>query len=129
MSWLEYIRTFWPIAVFILPFVCGAGFLWLKTQFPTSADLKGVETRIGAKIDAHDLRLGEGSRKLAELDKRIALVEDDCESSPSKQDLNQNYAVLAGRISGVESSLRALEKALSTLNNYVHVLFQKGLGG
>jgi hypothetical protein len=119
VSWLlELIRTLWPVAVVVMPLVTGAGFLWLKTQFPTKSD-----------FDAIQERLADGSRKLAALDKRLALVEDDCDSSPSKQDLNQNYAVLAGRMSGVESSLKGLEKALSTQNDYVHALIQKGLSG
>ena len=118
MQWLEIIRTLWPIAVVITPLVIAAGFLWLKTQFSTKVDW-----------NQHEVRLDEGSRKLADLDKRVALVEQDCEASPSKSDLNTGYATLAGRMSGVESSLRGLEKQLSTQNGYVHALLEKGLKG
>lgn len=130
MSWLlELIRTLWPIAVVLTPIILGAGILWLKSQFPTKIELKNAETAILAKIETHERRLAEGSGKLADLDKRVALVEDDCDSSPSKQDLNQLYAALAGRTSGVETALRGLEKALNTQNDYVHTLIERAIKG
>lgn len=130
MSWLlELIRTFWPIAVVLTPIILGAGILWLRSQFSTKADIQNMEARIVARIGEHEDRLNEGSKKLASLDKRVALVEDDCESSPSRQDLSQAIAVLAGRMSGVESSLKGQERALSTQNDYLHTLIEKGLKG
>jgi hypothetical protein len=127
MNWLEIVRTLWPIAVVLTPLICGIGFLWLKTQFPTKADLTATENRIVADIDAHKVRLDEGSRKMAEFDKRIALVEDDCKATPSRGDLNQGMSVLAGRMSGVESSVRGLEKMIGTANSYLHTLIQHGI--
>jgi hypothetical protein len=119
VSWLlELIRTLWPVAIVVMPLVTGAGFLWLKTQFPSKTDFDTIQQR-----------LAEGSRKLSDLDKRVALVEDDCESSPSKQDLSNLYAALAGRTSGVETALRGLEKALNTQNDYVHTLIEKAIKG
>lgn len=128
MDLLEYFQTFWPVAVVILPLVTGAGFLWLRTQFPSKQDLDGAEKRINAKIDAHEARLAEGSKKLADLDKRVALVEEECESQPSKNDLNQGIAVLAGRMSGVESSVKGLTTQIGTQHDYLRTLIEKGLG-
>lgn len=127
-TFLEIVRTIWPIAAVLTPLILGAGFLWLRTQFPTKTDLAAMEERIRADIEEHERRLDDGSKKMADYDKRIALVEDDCESSPSKADLSQANASLAGRMSGVESSLRGQERQLSTLNTYLHTLIEKGLG-
>lgn len=134
MNWLEIIRTFWPIVATLTPFILIGFILWLKSQFVLKAELETQKQRIDkaatlTQWQQHEERLDEGSRKLADLDKRVSLVEQDCESSPSKSDLNHGYATLAGRMSGVESSLRGLEKQLSTQNDYVHALLQKGLQG
>lgn len=123
----EYIRTLWPIAVVLIPVVLTAGFLWLKTQFPTKADLIATEARIVADIDEHKARLDDGSKKMADFDKRIALVEDDCEASPSRGELLQQNAALAGRMSAVESSLRGQERQFTTMNGYLHTIIEKGL--
>lgn len=124
---LDYIRTLWPIAVVLIPIVLTAGLLWLKTQFSTKADLAATEARIVAVVEEHKTRLDDGSRRMADFDKRIALVEDDCEASPSRSELMQQNTVLSGRMSGVETSLRGQERELSTLNTYLHTLIEKGL--
>lgn len=130
MSWiLELIRTLWPIAAVLTPLIIGAGILWMRSQFSTKLDIQNMEGRILERIESHDGRLNDGSKKLADLDKRVALVEGDCESSPSRHDLNQAIAVLAGRMSAVESSSRGLEREIRTQNDYVHTLIEKGMRG
>lgn len=129
MYWLDIISTFWPIAAFLASLVVTMMPLWLRTMFPTKADLKSVEDSVLAKIDAHEKRLQDGSTKLANLDKRVALVEEECEGQPSRHDLNQAMAVLAGRMSGVESSVNGLGKQLATQHDYVRTLLEKGLKG
>jgi len=127
VDWLRVLQVLWPIAVVVASLVLGAGFLWLKTQLPTKTDLGEVEKRLTSKIDAHDERLDRGGEKIADIDKRLAVVEEDCESQPGKAELNQGITVLAGRMSGVESGLRGVEKALSTQNSYVMALVEQGL--
>ncbi|MEA3017341.1 MAG: hypothetical protein QOI38_2063 [Sphingomonadales bacterium] len=118
MAWLEIIRTLWPIVAFIAALVVAVMPLWLRTIFPTKADLALIEAR-----------LAEGSRKLADLDKRVAIVEQDCDSNPSKSDLNQGMSVLAGRMSGVESAVRGVEKQVGTTLDLLHTVIQHGLTG
>lgn len=129
MSVLEYIRTLWPIAVVLLPFVCATGFIWLKTQFPTRVDLDGVEKRLGAKIDDHDDRLDRGSKAMAELDKRTALVEDECKAVPSRQNLQTELSSIAQRTRGVEVEVAGMGRELGTLNSYLHTLIERGING
>lgn len=140
MSVLEYIRTLWPIAVVLLPFITATGFLWLQTKFPSkgdlsqakealSADIAATEKRLGNKIDEHEQRLNDGSKKLAELDKRCALVEDDTRSMPSRQNLQIELSTLSQRIRGVEVWTETTSKSLDTLNSYLHTLIERGLGG
>lgn len=127
VDWLKFIQTFWPIAVTLLSVVSLAVLLWLKTQFPTKADLKSAEEAILARVEKHDARLEEGSKKIASLDTRLAVVEDDCESAPSKNDLNQGLAVVAGRVSGLEASVRGVETQVKTQNGYLQTLIEQGL--
>jgi hypothetical protein len=103
---------------FIAALVVAVMPLWLRTIFPTKADLALIEAR-----------LAEGSRKLADLDKRVAIVEQDCDSNPSKSDLNQGMSVLAGRMSGVESAVRGVEKQVGTTLDLLHTVIQHGLTG
>lgn len=122
MTWFDIVQTLWPIAVIILPLVVGAGILWLKTQFPTKTDLDALKTD-------HAGRFERGSAKFAEHDRRLALVEDDCESAPSKNDLNEGMTVLAGRMSGMESAMRGVERQLGTQHDYLRTIIDKGLTG
>jgi len=121
---LEFIRTIWPIAVVLLPLVTGAGFLWLKTQFPTKQDLAAAETRLADKMDEHDDRLDTGSKTMANLDKRIALVEDECRQAPSRQNLQIELSTMAQRIRGVEVQAEAISSSLTTQNTYLHTLIE-----
>lgn len=127
MDWLRFLQTAWPIVVTLVSLASFAILLWLKTQFPTKADLKATEKDILAKIGAHQSRLDEGSKQLANLDRRVAVVEKDCESQPTKDELNRGHAVLAGRVSGVESALRGLERQVGTGNDMLNILVEQGL--
>jgi hypothetical protein len=120
-------QAIWPIAVSILPLIVGAGFLWLKTQFPTKSELAALEGELVKKLDGHLGRFERGSAKFAEHDRRLALVEEDCESAPSKNDLNQGITVLAGRMSGMESGLKGVERQLNTQHDYLRTLIDQGL--
>lgn len=127
MSWLHIIQVLWPIAVIVTPLVTGAGFIWLKTQFPTKSELKSIEQRLEAIEAANRDRFERGSRKFADHDKRIAIIEEDCKEAPTRNDLNQAITTLAGRMSGVESSVRGMEKTMSTQHDYLRTVIEKAL--
>ena len=129
MSWLQVLQILWPIAVILTPLVVGAGFLWLKTQFPTKTELTKVEDELSATLVDHRERFERGSRKFADHDKRIALVEEECAGAPTKNDINQGMTVLAGRMSGVESGLKGVERQLNTQHDYLRTLIDQGLNG
>lgn len=127
MGWLDYLQIFWPIAASITPIVLTAGLLWLKTQFPSKADLESTRKEIVGRIDAHQHRLDQGSDKLADLTQRLAVVEEECDSQPTKNDLNQGMSVISGRVSGVESAVKGLDDQLKTANGYLRTLIEQGL--
>jgi len=132
VKWLEIIRTFWPIVATLTPFIFIGFILWLRSQFALKAELETEKQRINTKVSISDLEVERSritllERSLFDQDKRVALVEDDCDSSPSRQDLNQGVAVLAGRLSGVERGLMGVEKQLSTQHDYLRTLLEQGL--
>lgn len=140
MWWLQFIQAVWPIIVTVVSVASLVLLLWLKSKFPTKTDLAEAEKRISGRIDDHQARLDTGSDKIADLDRRVAVVEEDCDSQPTKNDLNQGQAVLAGRVSGVETavrglerqvegSLRSVEKQVGTTNEYLQILIERGLAG
>lgn len=132
MTFAVILQILWPIAVIAIPFVLGAGVLWLKSLFPTRAELSALETKLEGDIDsaANDTRdrFERGSRKFAEHDRRLALVEEDCKQSPTKNELNQGMAVLAGRMSGVESAVKGVERQISTQHDYLRTMLERGSG-
>jgi hypothetical protein len=91
--------------------------------------LAASEKRITDRIDSHQERLDVGSEKIATLDRRMAIVEKDCESQPSKSELSSAQAVVAGRVSGVESALRGLERQVGTGNDLLQLLIEQGIKG
>jgi hypothetical protein len=150
VEWLRVLQVLWPIAVCLIPLVLGAGFLWLKTQFPTKADLKQAEEKAAAAVAGSiqtssaalqqmegevrglekdiTARFERGSRKFADHDKRLAVVEKECEDAPTKNDLAQMISVLGGRMSGVESAVKGVEKQLGTQHDYLRTLIDRGSG-
>lgn len=139
MQFLDIFKVAWPIAVTLLPIVVAAGVLWLKSQFPTkaelqavqdkvAADLVGVEQRLTEKMDEHDDRLDVGSRKMADHHTRISLVENECKQAPSRDVIQAELSQLSSRVRGVEAYLEGTNRQLTTLNDYLHTLIQNGLG-
>ncbi|WP_156347252.1 hypothetical protein [Sphingomonas sp. Leaf5] len=123
----------------LVPIILTAGILWLRSQFPTKGELEAVrvdvatkiagsERRLTDKLEEHEARLEAGSRKMAELDKRTALVEEECKQVPSRNTLQSELSHLAQRIRGVEVQGQAANDQLSTQNTYLHTLIERGLG-
>nr|WP_162236153.1 hypothetical protein [Sphingomonas sp. Leaf24] len=139
MAFLDIFKIAWPIAVTLVPIILTAGILWLRSQFPTKGELEAVrvdvatkiagsERRLTDKLEEHEARLEAGSRKMAELDKRTALVEEECKQVPSRNTLQSELSHLAQRIRGVEVQGQAANDQLSTQNTYLHTLIERGLG-
>lgn len=140
MEFLDIFKVAWPIAVTLLPIILSAGILWLRSQFPTKVELEAVradvaaklketEARLTGKIDAHDERLDIGSKKMAELDKRASIVEEECRQAPSRNTLQTELSSINARVRGVEAYLEGTKRELGTLNDYLHTLIERGLGG
>jgi len=130
VDWLRFLQVIWPIALGVVTIILGAGFLWLKTQLATKAELKEAKGEAEKAIQElegevrsleKDIagRFERGSRKFADHDTRLAVVEKECDGAPTKADLTQMISVLAGRMSGVESSLKGVEKQLGTQHDYL----------
>ncbi|KQM23151.1 hypothetical protein ASE73_02690 [Sphingomonas sp. Leaf24] len=139
VAFLDIFKIAWPIAVTLVPIILTAGILWLRSQFPTKGELEAVrvdvatkiagsERRLTDKLEEHEARLEAGSRKMAELDKRTALVEEECKQVPSRNTLQSELSHLAQRIRGVEVQGQAANDQLSTQNTYLHTLIERGLG-
>jgi hypothetical protein len=126
VDWLQVLGVLWPIAVIVIPIVLTTGFLWLKTQLATKAELKTVEGELEARINDHSGRFERGSTKFADHDKRIALVEEECKSVPSRQDLQFNLSEVSQRLRGVEVGNDFIKRELSTANDYLKIIVDKG---
>lgn len=125
--WLEVIRALWPFAVVITPLVLGSGFLWLKTQLATKAELSKLETETEESLNKVADRFERGSQKFAEQDRRLALVEKECESVPSRQTLQSELSGVAQRLRGVESGFDGIRTQLGTTNDYLKIIVDKGM--
>jgi hypothetical protein len=117
----------WPIAVIITPVIVGAGILWLKTQFPTKGELTAHEREVQTDLKKHTDRFEAGSRKFAEHDKRLALVEEECKSVPTRQSLQGELSQLSQRMRGVEVGFESVGRQLGTTNDYLKIIVDKGL--
>ncbi len=138
MSWMEFVRTVWPIAATITPFILAGGFAWLKSQFPTKADLEKL--RADSEADLEKLR-GDLARDAAEMrlhtmaisDRQIAAehrlnaVESSLGAAPSKLDLSKDIGKVAERVGRVESGIEALNRQIGTHNDYLHTIIEKHL--
>ena len=127
VAWFQILQVAWPIAAVITPLVLGAGFIWLKTQFPTKAELKQLEKELEQRLDGHADRFERGSTKLADHDKRLALVEEDCKSIPSRQTLQEALSQLSQRVRGIEVGFDGVSRQLGTTNDYLKIIVDKGL--
>ncbi|WJY18706.1 hypothetical protein QQS45_00175 [Alteriqipengyuania flavescens] len=136
MNLLDIIRTWWPIAAFVTPFILAGGFAWLKNQFPTKLDLEKLRTE-GEK-ELEKLRI-TSAREIAELsvlarttaDAQIAdrgkidMLMADVARRPSKVDLSKDIGKLAERVGRLESSIASVSDQLRTNNGYLHTLIDK----
>lgn len=123
MTWWQIFQSAWQIASTVTPFLVLGGFAWLQTKFPSRADLK-----------EHDVKLGTLTGDVASLvtrmstnESRIDNIVRDLEKEPTRAGLANSIADLRDRMGRMEASVEAVKHQLETQNDYLHALVQQGM--
>jgi predicted nucleic acid-binding Zn-ribbon protein len=136
MSWLEILRSIWPVMAGITPLVLAGGFAWLRLQFPTKLDLEKLKSErekalvdVVAKfaVEISDLRgqtTTNSDRQIAS-EQRLNAIEADLHRAPSRVELSKDIGKVAERVGHLEAGLEALSKQIETTNSYLHTLIEK----
>jgi chromosome segregation ATPase len=107
--WLDYLAKLWPIVV-VLSTIFGALIgVWLSSRYAPRQEFERLKNTV------------------FEHTTQIATLEDTLKSSPTRQELQDDIAQLAERIRGLETGVSGMRDQLSTTNNYLHTLIEKGL--
>jgi hypothetical protein len=115
-SWASIIIDLWPIASTITPLILLAGFFWLRTKFPLKEDfdkLVGIVDKMGDEQIACSARL--------------TAVEKDQISEPTRVQLMAGMNVLSGKVSRIEGQTEGLQTQLSTANDYLQIIVERGI--
>jgi chromosome segregation ATPase len=124
VSWWQIIQVIWPIAATLTPLILLGGFAWLKTKFPSRADLKEHETELKAVANV----VSGLVTRMSTNENRIENVVRDLEREPTRAGLANSISDVRDRLGQVEASVRAMHHQLETQNDYLHTLVQQGLG-
>jgi len=117
MVWLDtIINVVWPIITAVAPIIFGVGLLWLRSQFPTRSDFEGLISRVGQM--ASDAALDR---------QRLNQLARDSEGSPTRLELLEKMSSLASEMAQVQATNKAIQRQLTTQNDYLHTLIEKGL--
>lgn len=116
-SLLNLMIDLWPIISAITPILFGAGFLYLRTQFPTKADFDGLARTVG------DL-----ANKLTATTSAVDHLAQEQDSAPTRVELMNRIAALDGRISHLEGAIGGIATQLDTTNDYLKIIVERGLG-
>jgi Protein of unknown function (DUF2730) len=111
VGWLDWFRAVYPVFVTLVSLAGLGCVLFLGTKFAAKTTVDGL------------------AKTQAEHETRLQLLEDHSEASPTRQELHDEVAKLAGRMTGVESGMKGIGKQLDTTNNYLHTLIEKSIGG
>lgn len=115
-SLADVLAIVWPAIPTVAPIAFGAGFLYLRTQFPTKADFDSLVNTVnsmGEKLTANSIAVDH-----------LAKEQD---SAPSRVEILQKIGQLEGRVSGFEGVLDGMQHQLSTANDYLKILVDRGL--
>ncbi len=123
MSWWQVFQSVWQIASTVTPFLVLGGFAWLQTKFPSRADLKEHEGKLGALTTD----VGALVTRMATSESRIDNIVRDLEREPTRAGLANSIADLRDRLGRVEASVQAVQHQLETQNDYLHALVQQGM--
>ena len=143
MSWAEFVRTYWPIASFLTPFMLAGGFAWLKTQFPAKTEVEKnredirtcreqFRVEVGQIDQARKSDIAELARLAQTMDARqvgmehqLKALTKEFDTAPSKLELSKDIGKVAERVGSLESSVNSLVRQLETHNQYLHTLLEK----
>jgi len=115
-SLLNIMIDLWPIISAITPILFGAGFLYLRTQFPTKADFDSLARTVG------DL-----ANRLTATTTAVDHLAQEQDSAPTRIQLMEKIAAVDARVSGVERGLGSIERQLNSTNDYLKILVDRGL--
>ncbi|WP_336958689.1 DUF2730 family protein [Sphingobium aquiterrae] len=115
-AWFGIINDLWPIATTITPLILTAGFLWLRTKFPTKEDFDRLVTKVDA-IDEEQIKCTT----------RLDNIAADLDDPPTRVDLLEQMAKISGRMSGVEQQCSGLRDRLNTANDLLQIIIDRGL--
>lgn len=132
LGFFNLFSVIWPVAATITPLVVGAGVLWLRSQFPTKAEL----TSLSAKVDGMPGQ--EGFDRLSSkvdglvtqqtaTSTRIEALAKDIEDPPTRVELLQSFADMSGRVGRLEAQTAGVETQLKTTNQYLQIIVERGL--
>lgn len=116
-SLLNILIELWPILSAITPLLFGAGFLYLRTQFPTKADFDSLAKTVN--------EIGD---KMIITTSAVDHLAQEQESAPTRIELMNRIADLGGRVSKMEGSLDGIATQLDTTNDYLKIIVERGLG-
>lgn len=116
-SLLNILIELWPILSAITPLLFGAGFLYLRTQFPTKADFDSLAKTVN--------EIGD---KMLVTTSAVDHLAQEQESAPTRVELMNRIADLGGRISRMEGSVSGISNQLETTNDYLKIIVENGLG-
>jgi Protein of unknown function (DUF2730) len=108
-SWLDWFRTAYPVVISLISLSGVCATLWLGTRFAA----KGDHAQLAARVTS--------------LETRFAVLEEQCETSPTRGELRDEIGSLAERVSAMEASIAGFAKQLETTNSYLHSLINSGL--
>ncbi|MCH4893412.1 hypothetical protein GO308_09850 [Sphingomonas sp. SFZ2018-12] len=130
MAWLQLAIDLWPILTLFISIVLGAVVLWLRSQFPTKADVSGLTDNVAiltAKVEDVQDTVATLVTDQAAQNARLDQIEKDIETPPTRMELMQAIAQLSTKMSAAEERTESVDRQLRTTNDYLKILIDKGL--
>lgn len=121
-TWLEWFRAVYPVILTLISAVGFVAILWLSSKYLT-------RVKYDADGALHDEKHQLISRTLEKHETRLAVLEEHAEASPTRQELQDDIAQIAQRMSGVEASVRGMSSELRSTNQLIHTLIDKAIPG
>jgi hypothetical protein len=115
-SWFSIVTDLWPIASTITPLILLAGFLWLRTKFPTKEDFDGVKKTVDQLV------IDQTKCSAA-----VESLKEERDDPPTRVELMAQMAGLSGRLSAVEQKSDGIADRVDTANDYLQILIERGL--
>lgn len=131
MNFWDYVKILWPIASVLTPVLIGIAMLWLRSQFALKTELASKVDRIDGDISNLGKRLDSKNAlqdaSIIDHETRLKLLEQECQTPPSRHALAIEMSEVKARLSGVETSVKGISKQLGTTNDYLQAIVETGL--